>query len=256
MLAQVDDAIDGAAGAAGDVADGATDAASSVADDGLDIIGDLQDSASDLIEIFTTWIPRIVLFVLILLIGKFVAKWISRLVKKLFKKINLDYYLDKAGIGGPLERAGFSDSGVFVAKIIYYLIFLFVLKIAFDALGVAALNETLDELILWIPRLIVALILVVVGGLVANTVRDLVAGATAGQSYSAVVTKIAFFGVWTIFGLAALNQSQIATDIVNTITDAIFLSLGAILVVKFGIGGIWAARDRFWPKVYDTISGK
>ncbi len=255
MLAQANDAIDEAAGAAGDTADSATEAASSGSGD-FDIVDTLTNSAEDLIEIFTTWIPRIVLFVLILVIGRFVAKLIAKLVRKVLKKVNIDYYMDKAGIGGPLERAGFADSGAFVGKIVFYLIFLFVLKIAFDALGVLALNETLDELILWLPRLIVALILVVVGGIVANTVRDLVAGATSGQSYSATVTKIAFFAIWLIFGLAALNQVEVAADLVNTITETIFLSLGAILVLKFGIGGIWAARDRFWPKVYDTISGK
>ena len=53
--------------------------------------------------------------------------------------------------------------------------------------------------------------------------------------------------------LAALDQAQIAGDLIDTLTTAIFASISAILIIKFGVGGIWAARDRFWPRVYDGI---
>ena len=85
-------------------------------------------------------------------------------------------------------------------------------------------------------------------------VRDLVEGLTAGQAYSTLVTNVAGIGVWLLFGLAALDQAQIAGDLIDTLTTAIFASLSAILVIKFGVGGIWAARDRFWPRVYDAIA--
>ena len=49
---------------------------------------------------------------------------------------------------------------------------------------------------------------------------------------------------------AALDQIEVATDIVNTLFTTIVGALGFILVIKFGVGGIWAARDRFWPAVY------
>ena len=101
-----------------------------------------------------------------------------------------------------------------------------------------------------------ALVLIVVGGLVANVVRDLVSGITAGQSYRNLVTNAAGIGVWLIFGLAALDQAQIAPDLIDTLTTAIFASLSAILIIKFGVGGIWAARDRFWPQVYDGFSSR
>ena len=74
------------------------------------------------------------------------------------------------------------------------------------------------------------------------------------RSYSSAVTSVAGIAVWLIFGLAALDQAQIAGDLIDTLTTAIFASLTFILVIKFGVGGIWAARDRFWPNVYDSVS--
>ena len=62
--------------------------------------------------------------------------------------------------------------------------------------------------------------------------------------------------MWLFFGLAALDQIEIGEDVVDTLTTAVFASLSAILIIKFGVGGIWAARDRFWPNVYDTLSGE
>ncbi len=223
-------------------------------DDGLDLISSLQTGITDLFSSLFSFLPKLVGFLLILLIGMFVAKLIGRVIRRVFKAINLDHYLDKAGIGGPLERAGYADSGKFVAKIIYYMIMLIVLKLAFGALGIDALNEPFDKLIAWIPQLLVALILLVVGGIVANVVSDLVRGATATQSWGNMAVTAAKVGVWWIFGMAALDQAGIATDLVDTLMTTVFASLGAILIIKYGVGGIWAARDRFWPNVYDTVS--
>ena len=78
---------------------------------------------------------------------------------------------------------------------------------------------------------------------------------TARQPYSQFVTKASAAGIWLIGGFAALDQVQIARSVVDTLFRTIVASLGAILVIKFGVGGIWAARDRFWPRVYDAIGG-
>ena len=199
---------------------------------------------------------QLVLFLLILLVGLFVARWIRRIVHRVLTAIRFDEYIDRSGIGGPLERAGFPDSGRFVARIFYYLIVLLVLQLAFNVFGDNPITQALADLVRWLPQLIVAIALVIIGGLVANVVGDLVAGATAGQGYGPFVTRIATIAVWLFFGLAALDQIQIGEDLVDTLTTAIFASLSAILIIKFGVGGIWAARDRFWPNVYDALLGE
>ena len=228
--------------------------AQSTADDGIDIADSLQTGITDFFSQLFGFLPNVFGFLAILFIGWWVARFIARLARQLFKAINLDHYLDRAGVGAPLERAGYSDSGRFVAKLVYYTVMLLVLKLAFGALNIDALNEPFDRLITWIPKALVALALIIIGGIVANVVRDLVAGMTGGQSYSGIVTNIAAISVWLIFILAALDQAEIAGDLVDTMTTAVFASLAGILIIKFGVGGIWAARDRFWPAVYDGIT--
>lgn len=254
ILSAVGAATDSAAGTASAVSGEVTSVASGTTSDGFDIVQDIKDGVTGIVTEIMDFLPNLFMFLLILLGGYFVAKLIGRGVRKLLKKINFDYYVDKSGLGAPLERAGFKDSGRFAGKVVYVLILLFVWKIAFEALGVSALEEPFNELIAWIPKALIALVLIVIGGIVANTVRDAVRAVTMGQSYSSIVTKIAFVSVWLIFGLAALDQIQIGQDLVDTLTTVILSSIGAILVIKFGVGGIWAARDRFWPAVYDSLT--
>ncbi len=222
----------------------------------MEVVDSLQSGVTSFFEELFGFLPALFGFLAILFIGWFVARFLSRLVARLFRAINLDHYLDRAGIGGPLERAGYADSGRFVAKLFYYMLMLLVLKLAFGALGIEALNEPFDQLIAWIPKAIVALALIVIGGIVANVVRDLVRSVTIGQTYSNLATTAAGIGVWVIFGLAALDQAGIAADVIDTLTTTIFASLGAILIIKYGVGGIWAARDRFWPAVYDGVAAQ
>lgn len=222
-----------------------------LAQDSFDWRGPLEETFG----LVTDFVPKLVLFLVILIIGLFVAKWIRRIVHKVLTKIRFDEYIDRAGIGAPLERAGFADSGRFVAQIIYYLVVLMVLQMAFNVFGDNPITDALAGLVDWLPKLVVAMVLVIIGGLVANVVGDLVRGATSGQSYGGFVTRVATVGVWLFFGLAALDQIEIGRDVVDTLTTSIFASLSAIIVIKFGVGGIWAARDRFWPNVYDNLSG-
>lgn len=222
-------------------------------DEAWSIVGALQDAFGNFLNAVGDALPRVIGFLLIFFIGWMVARFVAKLIGKLLHAVNIDRYLDRAGIGGPLERAGYADSGRFVTKLIYYMMMLFVFKASFEYLGIAALNGPLDQLIVWIPKALVALALIVIGGLVARVVRDIVSGLTAGQSYGNFLTNLASLSIWVIFGLAALDQADIAPDLINTLITTLFASLGGILIIQFGVGGIWAARDRFWPKVYDTI---
>lgn len=221
-----------------------------LAQDTFDWRGPLEST----LELVTDFVPKLVLFLLILVVGLYVAKRIRSLIHKVLTRIKFDDYIDKSGIGGPLERAGFADSGRFVAQLIYYLIVVMVLQMAFNVFGDNPITDALEGLVDWLPKLVVAIVLVIIGGLVANVVGDLVRGATAGQTYGDFVTRLATIGVWVFFGLAAIDQVQIGEDLVDTLTTAIFASLTGILVIKYGVGGIWAARDRFWPNVYDSLS--
>ena len=217
----------------------------------IDFDGILTDTFGDIAD----FVPKLIAFLLILLVGMFVARLIRRAIGTVLTKIGFDGYIDKAGIGAPLQRAGFADSGKFVAQIIYYLVALLVLKLSLSAFGDNDISDALDGMIAFIPKLIVAIIIIVITGLVANAVGNMIRPALSDVDYGETLGKLATGAIWMIGIFAAIDQIDFAADIVDTLFTAIVGSLSAIIILKFGIGGIWSARDRFWPNVYDRLSG-
>lgn len=201
-----------------------------------------------------SFVPKLIGALAVFVIGWFVAKIIRKVIERVLNKIKFDSYVDKAGIGAPLERAGYPNSVDLIGKIIYFALMLLVLQLAVGVFGDSDISNAIDDMVAFIPKLIVAIIIVIITGAVANAVRDLIAPAVAHLSAGDLLQKAAFVGIWLIGGFAALDQLQVAKDVVDTLFETIVYSLGFIIVIKFGVGGIWAARDRFWPAVYDQVS--
>ena len=217
---------------------------------------DWRGAISDGLSSIGTFVPKLVIFILVLIIGRFVAGFIKKLIERGLRMIKFDDMVDRAGIGGPLERAGYADSGRFVAKLIYYLIMLLVLQMALQPFGDNAISDALNDMVNFIPKAIVAIAIVIITGLVANAVRDIVSPMLTDLSFGGTLSKIIVGAIWGIGGFAALDQLGFAQDIVDTVFTAIVSSLSLILILKFGIGGIWSARDRFWPAVYNSVAGE
>jgi hypothetical protein len=210
----------------------------------------IEDAWSDVAQ----FVPKLIGALAILFVGWWVAKIIRKVVHRALTKLNFDSIVDKSGLGTYLERAGYPDSGLLLAKIVYFGIMIIVLQLAIGAFGDTAVQDVLNDLIAFIPKLFVALIIVVLTGAVANAVKGFVGPAVAHLSYGETLARVVSGAIWLIGIFAALDQIEIAQDIVDTLFTTIMASLGAILVIKFGVGGIWAARDRFWPAVYDKIA--
>ena len=211
----------------------------------------IEDAWNDL----ASYAPKVVAALVVFVVGWFIARIIRKVLERVLTKIRFDSYVDKAGIGGAIERAGYPDSGKLLAQLLYYGVMLIVLQMTISVFGESAVNDAFDGLIAFIPRLFIALIIVVITGAVANTVRSLVSAAVAHLDTGSMIAKAAFVAIWVIGGFAAFDQLDFASDTVDTLFQTVSYSLGLILVIKFGVGGIWAARDRFWPAVYDSIAG-
>jgi len=209
----------------------------------------IEDAWSDLVK----FVPKLVAAILILLVGWWIAKIIRKVVHRALTKVKFDGLVDRSGLGSYLERAGYADSGLLLARIVYFGLMIIVLQLAIGAFGDTAVQDVLNDLIAFIPKVFVALIIVVLTGAVANAVKGFVAPAVAHLDFGDALSRIVVGVIWLIGLFAALDQIEIAQDIVDTLFTTIMASVGAILVIKFGVGGIWSARDRFWPAVYNRI---
>jgi len=212
----------------------------------------IEDAWADV----AAFVPKLIGALAVFLIGWFVARIIRKVVIRVLDKIKFDSYVDKAGIGAPLERAGYPNTGVLLAKIIYFALMLLVLQLAAGVVGDNPISDLINDIVAFIPKLLVAIVIVIITGVIANAVRELMSPAVAHLSAGELLKKLAFVAIWLIGAFAALDQLEVASNVVDTLFQTIVYSLGFIIVIKFGVGGIWAARDRFWPAVYDQISNE
>ncbi len=217
------------------------------------MIDDIQKGFTDMIGDILEFAPKLIGALLLLLVGKFVANFIKGLAHKLLNALKFDQAVDKSGLGAHVERAGFADSGLLLAKIVGWMIMLIFVQLAVRTLGIDSIEELITNFVSWIPNVIIAIILIVITGAVANFVRGLLTDVLDDVTMGDLVLKVIVAAIWIIGGMMAIDQLGFGRNIIDQLWTALTSGLAAILVIKFGIGGIWAARDRFWPKVYDAI---
>ena len=225
--------------------------AQSNSDDGF--FDKIRDSLDEVVTTMIDFVPKIVGAIVLLLLGRFIAKLVVRAVHSLLKKLNFDSIVDKSGLGGFVERAGYPDSGYLLARIVGFIILLIFVNLAVDALEVDAVTDLVNTFIEWIPNVLIAILLILITGVVANFARDTLSPTLAESNAGPLMVKIIIVAIWVFGGMMAIDQLGFGRDIIDQLWKALTTGLAALIVIKFGIGGIWAARDRFWPKVYDAI---
>jgi hypothetical protein len=189
---------------------------------------------------FFAAIPKVIAFAVILVVGWFVAGLIARLAAALLRRIRFNEMAAHSGFSSFVENVGVeSDAAGFLASIVKWFIRLIVLVVAFDALGLPAVSEVLRQLLLWLPNLAVGLVVLVVGGLLANAAAGLVRGATAsaGFAHPDLMANIARAAVWVFAIIIAVNQIGIAQELVNTLFMGAVALIVLALGISFGLGG-------------------
>jgi hypothetical protein len=203
----------------------------------------LKASLANALNTFLTAIPRIVGFALVLIIGWIISSLLARGVEALLHAVRFNDLARRSGFADFVLKMGVrDDSAGVIANIAKWFVRLITLVVAFDTLGLPAVSNVLQQLLLWLPNLIVALVVLVIGGLAANALSQLVRGSTAQAGFSnpevlATVTKVA---VWGFALVVAITQLGIATTLINTLVIGIIGGLSLAFGLAFGLGG----RDR------------
>jgi len=203
-------------------------------------------SVAAALAMFLGAIPKVIGFVVILVIGWFIANLIAKAVGALLRAVKFNDLAQRSGLSGFVQKTGIkTDAAGLVADVAKWFVRLIALVVAFDALGLPAVSQVLQQLLLWLPNLIVALVLLVIAGLAANALHGLVRGATAqaGLGNPDVLANIARIAVWAFAIVVVVNQLGIATTLVNTLFMATVGALALALGLAFGLGGRETAAE-------------
>ena len=200
----------------------------------------LITSVSAALAMFMGAIPRVIGFLAIVIIGWIIAGLLASAVAAILRTVKFNDLAQKSGFTGFVRNMGVNnDASGLLADLTKWFVRLIVLVVAFDALGLPAVSAVLQQLLLWLPNLVVALVILVLAGLAANAVSSLVRGATAQAGFGNpdLLANIARFAILTFAVVVAVNQLGIATTLVNTLFMGTVGALALALGLAFGLGG-------------------
>ena len=203
----------------------------------------IEDAWSDV----ATFVPKLIGFLAILIIGYFVARIVARIARRLLDRAGLDRVVEQGGMKQALSNSSYDAAGL-VSKGIYYVLLLIVLQMAFGVFGDNAVSDMISSVIAYLPKVIVAVVIMVVAAAIANMARDVIGNSLGGLSYGKLLGTVAAAGIVVVGVFAALSQLEIAPAIINSLFYAILAVVAGSLIVALGGGGIGPMRQR-WENV-------
>jgi hypothetical protein len=207
--------------------------------------GAVQGSFYDLWYTVAQYLPAILAAVIVFVIGWIVGIILYRVIVEMVRALRLDDAMKAAGLNEAAREAGFNlDVGRFLGTLVKWFIILVFLVAALDILGLTRVTIFLQTVVLlYLPQVIVAALIIILGAIVAEVVKGLVAGSAraAGAHGANLAGAIAKWAIWVTAILAALNQLGVATEFVQTLFTGIVVSASLAFGLAFGLGGKDAA---------------
>lgn len=212
----------------------------------------LEPARAFLLEV-GAFVPRLVIALLVLLAGFLLAKAARFAIEKGLRAINFHIVTKRSGMDSFLQRGGtaLDTTGLF-GLLVYWVVILAALIVAFNGLGLTYATELLSRVLLFVPKLVVALLILAFGTYFARFVGNAVLTYChgAGVQDADLLGRIARYAVMAFVVLIALDQLDIGGAIVRQAFLIVLAGLVLALALAFGLGGKdWAAArlESWWP---------
>ena len=194
-------------------------------------------------QLVAEWLPRILVALIVLIIGRWILSWIRKLTEKFLNLGFVQGVFDRAGITGALSASDQTAAGV-TASIVYAYLVVVLWLIVFRILQINTLEALLERFLAWIPTVLLAVLVVVIAAAIANWVAGLIRpfADSKGVGWLTILVHVSviLFGV-----LFALDLLEVA--FAEDITKILIAAAGIAFAIAFGVGGIDTAK-KWWAK--------
>ncbi len=185
------------------------------------------------------FLPNFIGFLLILVIGYFVARLVATILKRLLILMKLDTLSDRVGISGALGNAGVTlQVSDLLSRLVFWILMLGFMISATESLGMTRLSGTIEGVVQYLPKVLGAVFILLLGLYVAQIVRDVVTNAAQGVGLDSAVAlgRTAYGLIFVIVLTLAVGQLELETDILGQVISIVLISVGAAAALSFGIG--------------------
>jgi len=186
------------------------------------------------------FLPNFLLGVVIIFVGWVVCNIIKRIVVRIFRFCQFDTIADRAGIKQALERGGIKQTASeLVGLLAFWFLFLIAIVATLETLNLSGATDTLHTIYLYIPKIVAALVTLILGLYFANFLENVTrtSCANAGLEQAASIGRAAYVGT-AIFVIAGIFEIlDIASEIVMWAFILVFGAVCLALALAFGLGG-------------------
>jgi hypothetical protein len=213
----------------------------------------LLETAREFLHQIAAFLPRLALALTVVAAGWLFAKATRFAVEKGLRAVNFNVLTERAGTDNFLQQGGMrGDTTTLFGLFAYWVVILAGLIIAFNGLGLTYITDLLHRVVLFAPKVLVAMLVVILGSYFARFVGNAVHTYCVDVQISDadMLGRIARYLIMTFVVMIALSQVEIGGDIVQRTFLIILAGLVLALALAFGLGGKdWAAAllERWWP---------
>lgn len=186
------------------------------------------------------YIPKVISAAIVLIIGYFIAKIVRTLLTKALRALKFDQMCDRAGISGMLQKAGSKmDAAGLLGLVVFWWIFLMFIENALNSLALPSVTAYINIVLAYLPRVFAALLIVIVGALIANVVAGIVRGtlSEAKISSAGMLASLARWAILLFAVLSALTELDIAPNMVFILFACTAGMIALAGALAFGLGG-------------------
>ncbi len=216
-----------------------------------DLANQFGEALGDAVSSIATFIPKFLSFLIILIVGYFIAKLLEKAINGILERVGFDRAVERGGIKKAMSKTKL-DASDLLSKIVFYAVMLFVLQLAFGIFGENPISDLIEGVISYLPRLFAAILIVVVAAAVAAAVKEIVQASLGGLSYGKALAMASSLIIIGVGVFAALNQLRIAPAIVNGLFYAILAIIAGSAIVAIGGSGIQPLQS-YWKKTLDKV---
>ncbi|MBZ9571908.1 hypothetical protein KJA15_01035 [Patescibacteria group bacterium] len=191
-----------------------------------------------------SFIPNLLAAIVVLIIGWLIAEAIGRLIARILIQLRLNKLFEKADWREALEKADIKvNPAEFIGAICKWILVIVVLSITVEILGLKTFAILLNELVAWLPNLVVAIVIFVVAVIVADLLNKIIRASVKkiGVKYAGFLGMAVRWAIYIFAGLAILLQLGVAPSLINALVMSFLGMIALALGLAFGLGGKEAA---------------
>lgn len=199
----------------------------------------LNGILADLVVAITEFIPRLLGAVVVMILALVVAMVLQRLAARLLEALGLDEIAERTGAAGSLQQLGYNGGpSRLLGLVLFWSVLLTGVAGALSVLGLASLEQTMNQIVNLAGRLLVALIIMIAGVMTAGWLAELVArGAeNAGLRGSNLFRRVVFVAVVAVAGLLAAGQLGLETSVLVLLAIVLLATVGLVTALALGQG--------------------